>query len=153
MDDTRARGTGTHSGKCGLAVFEVFVPGHPAPQGSKRHVGNGVMIESSRSVKTWRDDVRAAVAREHPPMLERGVAVELTFVMRRPTATPKRHTPPAVKRPDLDKLTRAILDALGSAGTWRDDAQVIALAATKRLANLGETPGCHIAVYPVEPNQ
>ena len=29
-----------------------------APQGSKRHVGNGVMIESSKRVKPFRQDVR-----------------------------------------------------------------------------------------------
>ena len=29
-----------------------------APQGSKRHVGRGIMIESSKRVKPWRDAVR-----------------------------------------------------------------------------------------------
>ena len=30
----------------------------PAPQGSKRHVGNGRMVESSAKVKPWREAVR-----------------------------------------------------------------------------------------------
>jgi len=34
-----------------------FVPGKPAPQGSKRHVGRGIMLESSREVGPWRERV------------------------------------------------------------------------------------------------
>ena len=30
------------------------VIGIPGAQGSKRHVGNGVMVESSKKVKPWR---------------------------------------------------------------------------------------------------
>ena len=38
--------------------FTFTVLGTPAPQGSKRHVGKGVMVESSRGCKPWRQDVR-----------------------------------------------------------------------------------------------
>lgn len=129
-------------------TLSLFVPGKPAPQGSKRHVGKGVMVESSKSLKPWRESIRWAVlAERREPDLKTGpVGVLLTFVMPRPTSTPKRRTPPAVKRPDIDKLARALLDALGSAGVWTDDSQVTDLWATKRLAEIGETPGVHITV-------
>ena len=41
---------------------KIFIPvrGVPAPQGSKRHIGNGILIENSKKVKPWRQDVRAA---------------------------------------------------------------------------------------------
>ena len=41
---------------------KIFIPvrGVPAPQGSKRHIGHGIMIENSKKVKPWRQDVRAA---------------------------------------------------------------------------------------------
>ena len=42
--------------------FAVF--GLPAPQGSKRHVGEGRMVESSKRVKPWRRQVAAAY-RDH----------------------------------------------------------------------------------------
>lgn len=133
--------------------FVVFVAGHPAPQGSKRHVGNGVMVESSKRVKPWREDVRAALLDEHgQPRRQFGdaaVAVELAFVMPRPTSTPKRRTPPAIRKPDIDKLARALLDAITSAGVVADDARVTHLCATKRVAEIGETPGCHIQVSEV----
>lgn len=127
----------------------MYVPGHPAPQGSKRHVGNGRMIESSKRCGPWRDTI-ALYARQSGGILPVGpVAVELAFVMPRPKQTPKR-TPPAVKRPDIDKLTRAVLDAI--TGIWiADDSHVTSLHATKRLADPGEQPGCGVTVRPIKP--
>jgi crossover junction endodeoxyribonuclease RusA len=129
--------------------FRVFVPGHPAPQGSKRHVGNGVMVESSKHVAPWRSDVRSACldgAGKPLAFFDGPVDVELLFVLRRPVATPKTRTPPATKKPDIDKLARAILDAIGSAGMWRDDSQVVTLWAQKKIAGSDETPGCGIRI-------
>jgi crossover junction endodeoxyribonuclease RusA len=119
--------------------LSFFVAGRPAPQGSKRHVGKGVMVESSKQVKPWRESIRwAALDQAHGPLNTEGpVSVRLLFVMPRPASAPKRSTPPAVKRPDIDKLVRAVLDALSSAGVWRDDSQVVELFATKRLAEVG----------------
>ncbi len=130
-------------------ALTVFIPGTPAPQGSKRHVGGGVMIESSKAVKPWRQDVRAALldsSGQPVARFEGAVSVRADFVMPRPASTPKRSTPPAIKRPDLDKLIRAVLDAVGSAGVWRDDSQVVEVQATKRLAALGESAGLHLTV-------
>ncbi len=69
----------------------------------------------------------------------------IEFVMRRPAVTPKRSTPPATKRPDLDKLTRAVLDAL-SGIVWRDDSLIVDLHPSKRLAEIGEQAGARIRV-------
>ena len=41
-------------------VLVFNVNGTPGAQGSKRHVGHGVMIESSKKVKPWRTDVKTA---------------------------------------------------------------------------------------------
>ena len=38
----------------------IVAYGQPAPQGSKRHVGKGVMVESSKKLRPWRQDVKAA---------------------------------------------------------------------------------------------
>jgi crossover junction endodeoxyribonuclease RusA len=124
-----------------------FVPGKPAAQGSKRHVGRGVLVESSKYVGPWRDRVSFAAhtAMAGRTLLDGPITVALDFVMPRPASTPKRTTPPAVKRPDLDKMTRAILDSITNI-IIRDDSQVIDLHATKRLAELGETAGVRITV-------
>lgn len=34
-----------------MSTTTIIVHGIPAPQGSKRHVGNGVLLESSKMVK------------------------------------------------------------------------------------------------------
>lgn len=129
------------------ARLVAFVPGKPAPQGSKRHVGRGIMIESSKAVKPWRTDIRETLLAVHTgPPLDGPIYAELLFVMPRPASTPKRHTPPAIKRPDLDKLVRAVFDAIGSAGVWRDDSQVVHLHTVKRLARTDERPGVHIVL-------
>lgn len=51
-----------------------------------------------------------------------------------------------MKRPDIDKLARAALDAITSAGVFRDDSQVTQLAAMKRLAGVDEVPGLHLSI-------
>jgi crossover junction endodeoxyribonuclease RusA len=126
----------------------VAVEGHPAPQGSKKHVGHGRMIEVSKRVKPWRAAVAAAVRtgmRGLSPF-PGPVAIHLDFVMPRPLSTPKRlPTPPAVKRPDVDKLARAVLDAVTGIAIC-DDSQAIHLTATKRIAETGEKAGVVIEI-------
>jgi crossover junction endodeoxyribonuclease RusA len=129
--------------------LSVFVAGTPVSQGSKRHVGNGVMIESSKALKPWRSDIRSALidsAGQPRARFDGAVSCTLVFIMPRPISTPKRSTPAAVKKPDIDKLARALLDAIGSAGVWRDDSQVVELLASKRLAMIEEQPGCQISL-------
>jgi crossover junction endodeoxyribonuclease RusA len=138
-------------------VLSFFVPGKPAPQGSKRYLGvkggKGITVESSKAVAPWRADVRAGAekamaAGQNGFVAGEPVSVLLHFVMPRPTSTPKRSTPAAVKRPDVDKLARAVLDAISSAGAWIDDSQVVELRALKRIAEIDETSGCVITISP-----
>lgn len=129
-------------------MLTVFVPGVPAPQGSKRHLGRGVLVESSKAVGPWRE--RVALAAHHEmrghELLAGPVLVRIEFRMPRPKSTPKA-TPAAVKRPDLDKLARAVLDAI-TGTVLVDDSQVVDLSASKRLAEVGESPGALISVWP-----
>ena len=125
----------------------LFIPGIPAPQGSKRHVGRGIMVESSKKLAPWRTMVAYSLGQTDIELIETSpIHVGIAFTMPRPKSTPKtRPTPPAVKKPDLDKLVRAILDA-ATGVAWRDDAQVVAITATKRIAELGEQPGAHVSI-------
>lgn len=130
-----------------VAVLDVFVAGSAAPQGSKRHVGRGVMVESSKAVKPWREDVRqTCLAAWDDLPLDEPVRLRIEFVRRRPTSAPKNRTPSATTKPDLDKLARAVMDAIGSAGVWVDDARVTELACVKRVAEIGEVPGARITI-------
>lgn len=135
-------------------TVSFFVPGAPAPQGSKRHVGRGILVESSKALGPWRERV-AIIA--HQAMRAAGaepyagaVAVDLAFVMPRPKSAPKTKTPAAIKRPDLDKLARACFDAITNI-CYADDSQVVELRAKKRIALPGENPGCEIVVSGAAP--
>lgn len=109
-------------------LLSLRAAGVPAPQGSKRLV-RGRMIESSRGLAAWRNTVamEALAARR-----ERGGEWPITGPVRAVISfdLPGR----ASARPDVDKLARAVLDALVSARVLRDDSQVVELHAAKRRA-------------------
>jgi len=128
-------------------LITITVYGAPAPQGSKRHVGGGVMVEMSKKLKPWRQDVKQAAldhlivgqigdAPIHRPPLDGPLAVEMVFTVRdkptsKPTWWPKdtRWSRLAWWRPastpDLSKLIRSTEDALTDARVWKDDARVV----------------------------
>ena len=125
-----------------------YAEGVPAPQGSKTHVGGGRLIESSRQVGPWRDAVRRAAV-EGPVYLVQVFALprpKSHYGTGRNSGRVKRAAPsrPPV-RPDLDKLARAVGDALTGV-CYHDDAQVVNLCAAKYYV----TPAGRLSVPGVE---
>lgn len=128
--------------------------GVPAPQGSKRYVGNGRMIESCKALKPWREQIIAdAKGIDAPRTIENAVSVSLVFCFPRPKShfTSKgalKSTAPSHKtsKPDLDKLARAVLDSLTIAEVIKDDALVHSLTAEKRYCVGSEQPGVLITI-------
>lgn len=125
---------------------QFFVQGIPAPQGSKTHVGRGRLIESSRALAPWRRTV-AHAAREHITRpLEGPIELHVDFHMPRPKAWGRKRDDPMVQRPDLDKLLRAVDDALTGVA-FRDDSQVTRLIGYKRRASHNAPTGALITIY------
>lgn len=138
--------------------INFHVPGIPAAQGSKRHLGNGVMVESSKRVKPWRTDVRQAAIDHCPEPITGPVALDLEFRFPRPKShhgtgrnanqlkpsAPRAHT----QKPDLDKLARAIGDALAGIA-YRDDSQIIQTLARKAWEDDSWPAGVHITIAEV----
>jgi crossover junction endodeoxyribonuclease RusA len=129
-------------------TITFFVAGKPIPQGSMRAFvakGRPIITSTSKNLRTWRDLI-AMVAQEHRPekLMEGAIAVELHFILQRPKSAPKRKIIKPTKRPDLDKLVRACLDAL-TAVIFRDDNQVVELHATKSY-DYRSPPGVQISV-------
>lgn len=134
-----------------MIAFTVI--GNPGPQGSKRHVGNGVMVESSKKVKPWRDDVRNAAqawldANGNPPLITVPVVLEANFYLPRPKSRKNDIVVPTM--PDLSKLIRSTEDALTGV-VWKDDALVVKVWASKRYASYDGRPGAAITIYEWKP--
>lgn len=137
-------------------MIELDVIGTPAPQGSKRHVGGGRMVESSKKVKPWRNAI-ATEAEKHTFGPWPYVGVVVIFRLKRPKshyrtgrfADQLRADAPEypAKYPDLDKLCRSTLDGLKAGRAFGDDAQVVVLEARKVFADRNE-PGAWIQVFP-----
>lgn len=132
-------------------VLDVSVVGVPAPQGSKRHVGGGIMIESSAAVMPWRDSVAIAVYAKVCELgwepLDEATHVAIEFYLPRPPSVPKKRVKPD-RLPDLDKLTRATLDALATAKAFTNDARVVTLDLDKSYARPNQATGARIIVQP-----
>lgn len=159
--DTRSGGANAPDAAA-AGPLVITVHGTPAPQGSKRHVGRGIMVESSKAVKPWREAVKYAAfdaicEAESLVTLFGAIGVNAVFYLARPAshyrtgknAHELRDAAPRIyvaKRPDIDKLLRSTLDALGEAGCWGDDSQVAIVTSQKRYAD-DRRPGALIYVW------
>ena len=131
-------------------TFKVY--GVPVPKGSARGFvvpgkdggrARAVVVQTNKKpLAHWQTQVAnearvALKARERnqqsfgaelPPLdFDGPIAIDAAFYFNRPKSAKRQH--PTVK-PDLDKLVRAILDALTGV-IWRDDSQVVFIEARK----------------------
>lgn len=134
-------------------TLDFTVYGVPIPQGSVRaFVVKGravVTADNRRDLGTWRQEIAAGARAAGAVPCEGPVEVMLTFRLPWPRSRPKRAQWPD-KRPDLDKLVRAVLDALTGLA-WHDDGQVVALRAVKAYANSRTDPTPGLSVTVTEP--
>ena len=135
-----------------MTAVEFFVAGVPAPKGSMRGfvVGRRAILTSDNTkLKPWAFAVRAEALRVRTGEPIVGpVRVHVQFYLPRPKSLPARISA-ATKKPDLDKLLRGALDAI-SGVLFVDDAQVIAVWATKAYARTPAEAGAQIRVEALE---
>lgn len=131
----------------------------PAPQGSKRHVGRGVMVESCKQVKPWRYLVAQSAIAAGVPLIRGPVRLSVVFVFARPLghlrkdgtlkpSAPRHHA----VRPDVSKVLRSVEDALTGI-CYEDDARIVGAAIEKRYAVGDERPGAIVTVIGLEVDQ
>lgn len=127
-------------------MITFFVRGKPEPQGSTKGFNRGgkvIITTTNKNLHQWRDLV-AAVAQQYAPaqLIDGPIRLGVTFWMPRPKTT-KRIYPTVA--PDLDKLIRAIGDALTNV-IWVDDSRVVEVRAAKRYASESLPPGIRVEV-------
>ena len=113
--------------------MEFFVPGTPVPQGRPRAFQRGgkIGMYDPATSKAWKSTVTQVAGYQRDRWHEGALVVTLKFYMPKPKAA-KPFTP-CTKKPDIDNLSKAVLDALNEV-CYKDDSQVIALSVTKRYA-------------------
>lgn len=136
----------------------ILVNGRPAPQGSKDVGKYGQVIEQSPYLRAWRAAVREGAFRAYRdlnlpmsalPLFGAGPVYlhRVTFCLAADQCRTDGTDAPT-GTPDLDKLLRATLDALGGAlsGTGRlfkDDSQVVSIGNLQKIRG-GASPGAVI---------
>lgn len=120
----------------GRPVIELRVYGFPIAQGRPRAFktpsGHVRVFDPSNS-RDWKRTVQGQLLTVKPPTLLLGpLRVSLVFSLPRPTSLPKRVIF-CVKRPDIENLAKAILDAM-TAVIYRDDAQIVELHVRKEYS-------------------
>ena len=108
-----------------MKELEFRVRGLPAPQGSKTLTRYGALMESSKKVKPWRQDIIHAALAE---FLKKNAPYFCT----------------SKKNGDIDKLCRSTFDGLSvsSGGSIiMDDSLIVAVKAWKRYAIFSDACG------------
>lgn len=117
--------------------LEFTVLGTPAPQGSKKAFARGgrawLVDNNANTLRAWREAVAWAAAEAADGACFDGpLELAIEFRLKRPAAAKNKVF--SDKRPDIDKLTRSVADALTDSGVIADDARIAVLHATKRYA-------------------
>lgn len=94
---------------------------------------------STSPVLRWMRDVRDAASKsisKPDAPLDGPLAVLIEFTFVRPKSRQRKGVGTTYKtcKPDLDNAAKAVLDAIGEAGWWVDDAQISVLLLVKREA-------------------
>jgi crossover junction endodeoxyribonuclease RusA len=134
--------------------YEFFVLGKPAPQGSKRLLGNA-LVESSSRLKPWRTDCKMCAIQSRPSdwCLDRPIRIDVEFRFKRPKSHCNRsgvrsnapRFPQTRSVGDVDKLSRALLDACTEVA-YNDDSQVVSLNATKAYCVDDQPQGAQVTI-------
>lgn len=126
------------SGERAPRALSFQIVGSPAPQGSKRSVGRGIMVESSKALPAWRNDVATAAMIERAKLdspLDGPLELHATFRFPMPKSRRKALREHGVgwkqSAPDLDKLLRGLGDGLEAGGLIASDALIVSVTAAK----------------------
>ena len=128
--------------------IQLFIPGIPQSKGSIRaFMPKGhcfpVLTSTNPKLKKWEAVIRQAVRGEE--FLTGPISLNLKFCLPIPKSTSKKRRLTLnwqIKKPDIDKLARAVLDSLTGV-IYKDDSQVAKLTAEKVYA---DCPGVFIGI-------
>jgi Holliday junction resolvase RusA-like endonuclease len=127
-------------------MLTIVALGEAMPQGSfkavvSRSTGRPMLKKANEKPQNeWRANVRDETRKVMDGRDPMEGPVVLTIVFTRPAlaTAPKRKPTWPCKKPDWDKLARAVSDGLKDGGAYRDDAQVVRAVVVKHYPVTGE---------------
>lgn len=131
-----------------MTTLRIVAHGAPATQGSKKGFIRGrkvVLVEMDEKLPAWREAVEAAARQAAGPgweTIDGGVSISGEVRLRKPATTKFPEAPAGA--PDLDKLQRAIGDALTKSKVIKDDARIVHWDIRKVWAT--DMPGLDITI-------
>lgn len=135
-------------------TIRFFVVGDPKgqPRIKAARRGRFIHVYTPKSADDWKAAVILRARQAVQTVLTGPVQVDLRFLMDRPKShSNKAGLKPDAPRwftgkPDRDNLDKAVLDALTTAGVWRDDAQVCAGSIEKLYCMSDQVPGVFVTI-------
>jgi crossover junction endodeoxyribonuclease RusA len=136
--------------------ISFFVAGDPQPKGSTRAFivnGRPIITSSNKNLRQWElriaHEAQAEAYRVRWEYChEDAFEVEADFYFPLPKSYSKKWHFEHIKRPDLDKIGRALNDALTNI-LFSDDSQVFTLHLRKRYSDENNPVGVHVKVIRV----
>jgi Holliday junction resolvase RusA-like endonuclease len=129
-------------------MFEAFIAGTAKPQGSKTAYARNnrvIMFEANKKLPEWRNHAIKVLSSYAPPEPLGGALVVCMFFYFEKPKTSKRDKPNV--KPDLDKLARAMADALTQSGVIQDDSRITEMHLYKAYSDVA---GCLITIQHAE---
>lgn len=143
-----------------MKQISFIVPGKPCTQGSKDQFGR----EANKRLPGWRSDARDAARQALAGHTDWPMDAPMTVSLAAFHQRPKHHTvagrgkivkDSAPAHPgrvgDLDKIARALLDAMTGIA-WNDDDQVVRIHADKLYSDLNRSPRLTVTIFPFAPS-
>ena len=140
--------------------IKFFVAGEPVPQGSTKSfyikkIEKVVTTHGNKSTGVWRQRIATEAQRAQMSdyffSADRKYAYSITLIFKftKPKSIPKKVIY-NTKRPDIDKLIRAVLDGITNV-LIPDDSLVVAITSKKEYAGENETPGLMVSLTRLNP--
>ncbi|MDC0088142.1 RusA family crossover junction endodeoxyribonuclease [Akkermansiaceae bacterium] len=141
-------------------MIREFIHGDPKaqPRPKAARCRGGIRIYTPPSADAWKALVRIGFAKHKGTFVKgEALAIHLQFNFKRAAGNLKKSGELRkgvnfyhVQKPDFDNLAKAVVDAIGDAGVWHDDCQIVSSRIGKKWSVDNEDVGCGIIIKKVE---